>query len=141
MTSKKTIRVALGLMLALAMASAAAAAEHKNAQPTFASPADAVAAMVDAMRRQLPGTLATIVGPGSQAWLLSGDEIADHATMAKFVAAYDEDHGIEMSSEKRATATVGADNWPLPIPLVRSGGRWHFDGAGEIGRASGRARV
>jgi len=129
MTSTKMTRGAVALLIALALGSSATAAEHKTAQPTFASPADAVAAMVGAMRRQLPGVLATVVGPGSQAWLLSGDETADRAEMAKFVAAYDEGHGITMSGENHATATVGADNCPLPIPIVRSGGRWHFDGA------------
>ena len=85
--------------------------------------------MVGAMRRQLPGVLATIVGPGSQAWLLSGDDVADRAAMTKFVAAYDARHAIVRSGDDRATVTVGTDDWPLPIPLVRSGGQWRFDGA------------
>ena len=129
MTATKAIRCALGFVLALALASSVAAAPRESAQPGFSSPDDAVAAMVGAMRRQLPGALATIVGPGSQAWLLSGDDVADRAAMAKFVAAYDERHAIARSGENRATVSVGADDWPLPIPLVRSGGQWRFDGA------------
>jgi hypothetical protein len=27
---------------------------------------------------------------------------------------------------------VGADDWPLPIPLVKEQGRWHFDGAAGV---------
>jgi hypothetical protein len=131
MTATKAMpRFAWGLVLALAMsASGRAAGADKSAQPTFSSPDDAVAAMVGAMRRQLPGVLATIVGSGSQAWLLSGDDVADRAAMAKFVAAYDERHATAQSGENRAMVTVGADDWPLPIPLVRSGGQWRFDGA------------
>jgi hypothetical protein len=94
MMSTKAIRVALGLVLALALAASVAAAPDERAQPSFSSPDDAVAAMVGAMRRQLPGVLATIVGPGSQAWLLSGDDVADRAAMTKFVAAYDARHAI-----------------------------------------------
>jgi hypothetical protein len=130
MTSMQAIRVAFFWMLALAFTSSVDAAKaDKSAQPAFSSPDDAVAAMVGAMRRQLPGVLATIVGPSSQTWLLSGDDVADRAAMAKFVAAYDERHAIAQAGENRATVTVGADDWPLPIPLVRTGGQWHFDGA------------
>jgi hypothetical protein len=129
MRSTATTRRALAVLLAFALASHAVAAQHESAQPGFASPDDALAAMVGAMRRQLPGVLATIVGPGSQAWLLSGDDSADRAAMARFVAAYDERHAIARVGDDRATVTVGGDDWPLPIPLVRSGGRWRFDGA------------
>jgi hypothetical protein len=127
-TTKSIPRFAVGLVLVVALAASVRAADT-NAQPGFSTPDDAVAAMVGAMRRQLPSVLAAIVGPGSQAWLLSGDDVADRAAMAKFVAAYDERHAIARSGEDRATVTVGADDWPLPIPLVRSDGRWRFDGA------------
>jgi hypothetical protein len=129
MTTTKSIpRFAVGLVMALVLAASVRAADT-NAQPGFSTPDDAVAAMVGAMRRQLPGVLATIVGPGSQAWLLSGDDVADRAAMARFVAAYDERHAIALAGGDRATVTVGADDWPLPIPLVRAGGQWRFDGA------------
>ena len=123
-------RVAWGWVLALALVSGVnAAGTDARAQPQFASPEDALTAMVGAMRRQLPGALATIVGPGSQAWLLSGDDAADRAAMARFVAAYDEHHAIAPSGDNRAVVTVGRDDWPLPIPLVKAGNKWHFDGA------------
>jgi hypothetical protein len=119
----KSKRAALGVVLTLALASGAIA------QPGFASPEDALAAMVGAMRGQLPGVLTTIVGPGSRAWLLSGDDVADRAEMAKFVTAYDQRHVIAQPDGQHATVTVGADDWPLPIPLVRSGTQWRFDAA------------
>jgi hypothetical protein len=99
------------------------------AQPAFATPEDALAAMVGAMRRRLPQALATIVGPGSQAWLFSGDDAADRAAVEKFVAAYEKKHVVARQADDRATVTVGDDDWPLPIPLVRAGTRWRFDGA------------
>jgi hypothetical protein len=122
-------RAAIGLMLALVLASSASAGAGAAAQPSFASPQDALATMVAAMRRQLPGILSTIVGHGSQAWLLSGDDVADRTAMARFVAAYDQRHVISQPDEQHATVTVGADDWPLPIPLVRSGTQWRFDAA------------
>jgi len=118
-------------MLALALIAGfdRAAAAAPSAQPGFATPEEAVAAMVGAMRRQLPQALATIVGPGSQSWLFSGDDVADRAAVEKFVAAYEKRHVVARQGEDRATVTVGADDWPLPIPLVRKGTQWRFDGA------------
>lgn len=124
------MRHAGGLMLALAL-SASLATSHAAtpAQPAFATPEDAMAAMVGAMKRQLPQALASIVGPGSQAWLYSGDDAADRAAVEKFVAAYEKRHVVARQGDDRATVTVGDDDWPLPIPLVRNGNQWRFDGA------------
>jgi hypothetical protein len=129
--SRRFSRLAGGAMLALALIAGfdRAAAAAPPAQPGFATPEDAVAAMVGAMRRQLPQALATIVGPGSQSWLFSGDDVADRAAVEKFVAAYEKRHVVARQGEDRATVTVGADDWPLPIPLVRKGTQWRFDGA------------
>jgi hypothetical protein len=128
--SARLLRVAGRVLLALALvAGVAPAVAAGPAQPSFASPEDALTAMVGAMRRQLPGALATIVGPGSQAWLFSGDDVADRAAVEKFVAAYEKKHVISRQGDDRATVTVGDDDWPLPIPIVRSGTQWRFDGA------------
>ena len=128
---RRTIgRVAGGALLALALVSASSGlGAAPAAQPGFASPEEALTAMVGAMRRQLPSALATIVGPGSQAWLYSGDDVADRTAAEKFVAAYEKKHVIARQGDDRATVTVGDDDWPLPIPLVRSGTQWRFDGA------------
>jgi hypothetical protein len=85
--------------------------------------------MVGAMREQQRGVLAAIVGPGSQDWLFSGDAVADRTATEKFVAAYDQRHAIAKDGDDRATLTVGTDAWPMPIPLLRSGDQWRFDGA------------
>ena len=128
--SARMRRAAGALLLALALfASMGIAFAAAPTQPAFASPEDAVAAMVGAMRRQLPGALVTIVGAGSQAWLYSGDDVADRAAIERFVAAYEKRHVVARQGEDRATVSVGDDDWPLPIPLVRSGDRWRFDGA------------
>jgi hypothetical protein len=45
----------------------------------------------------------------------------------RFVAAYDARHSIARDALGRIVLTVGVENWPLPIPIVAGGGRWHFD--------------
>ena len=34
---------------------------------------------------------------------------------------------IDPANRNRAIITIGPDAWPLPVPLVRKGGRWSFD--------------
>ena len=128
--SGRTMRILGSAVVAAALlAGAGVAGAAGAAQSAFASAEDALAAMVGAMRRPSSGALATIVGPGSQAWLFSGDDVADRAAIEKFVAAYDKRHVIARQGDDRATVTVGDDDWPLPIPLVRAGAQWRFDGA------------
>ena len=47
--------------------------------------------------------------------------------IGRFVALYDEKHAIDQKSPGRAELDVGPDDWPMPIPLVESDGRWTFD--------------
>jgi len=34
---------------------------------------------------------------------------------------------IDPKNSSRAILSVGEDNWPFPVPIVNSNGRWHFD--------------
>jgi hypothetical protein len=105
------------------------AATAETAQSTFSSPEDAVAAMVGALRNGPLSAVTKIVGPRSDDWLLSGDEVADRAAAEQFVAAYDARHRIRREGASRAVLTVGVDDWPMPVPLVKMGMRWSFDAA------------
>jgi Protein of unknown function (DUF2950) len=111
---------------------------------TFATPDEAVNALVNAVRAEKLEDLRAILGPGSDKLLNSGDRVADTERRQKFVAAYDERHEIA-AVDGRMILKVGNDNWPLPIPLVQADGRWHFDteaGAQElIDRWIGRNEV
>lgn len=97
-----------------------------HAQQPFNTPAEAAAALVEAVRARDVARLRTILGAPARAILSSGDTVADAADRERFVVAYDNRHSV---SEKGDTATllVGQDEFPFPIPIVRSGGRWKFD--------------
>ncbi len=47
--------------------------------------------------------------------------------MEAFLRQYHEQHHIEKTGEREATLTVGKDNWPLPIPLLKGESGWRFD--------------
>jgi hypothetical protein len=105
------------------------------AQQAFASPEEAGAALVAAMKANDTRALRAILGPRGGKLVRSGDAIADEARRGRFVAAYAEASKVALEGDAKATLVVGKDEWPLPIPLVKSDGRWHFDatkGADEI---------
>ncbi len=112
--------------LAIALSSPAAHAE-KVVQKTFATPAEAVAAMVEAVKSDDATKLREILGPGSGGLIDSGDVIADGQRRKTFVANYDAANKVRMEGDARAIVLVGKDEWPMPIPLVKSADGWRFD--------------
>ena len=43
------------------------------------------------------------------------------------MAAFEEAHKIEMQGDAKAVLSVGKDDWPLPVPIVKRGDTWRFD--------------
>jgi len=146
---------ALGLILALLLTTtglAAAAPPSERAKAASAVAAQsfetteaAVDALVAAMRQERPDLLQAVLGPGSASLVNSGDRVADQQARRRFLEAYDARHALIEAAPDRMTLEVGDNHWPLPIPLVRSAGRWQFDseaGAQElINRRIGRNEV
>ena len=93
----------------------------------FSRPEVAAAALVAAARADNVAEMHKILGPGSVALLYSGDPVADEQTRNKFVTAYDAGHALEPDARGRMILSVGDNDWPLPIPIVKEGGQWHFD--------------
>jgi len=131
---------------ALAQGSASApaktAAPATAQQPSFASPEAGFDALVAALRAADAKQLARLLGPGHQRIVDSGDNAADKAVWAKFVADYDAKHAIQLDGDAKAVLVTGASDWPMPIPLVKRSGGWVLDAdAGEeeiIARRIGR---
>ena len=57
--------------------------------------------------------------PGSKSLVYSGDAVADRAAQEQFVKAYDEANKLEMQGDAKAILSVGKDEWPFPIPIVK----------------------
>jgi hypothetical protein len=98
--------------------------------PTYATPEEAVNALYQAAKAGDTGAMARIVGL-PQEDVASGDPPEDRARAALFVAAHDQFTKIVPESDRVARAFIGADNFPLCSPLVKTDdGRWFFDSAG-----------
>ena len=98
-------------------------------QRVFRSPASAAAALVAAARSDDLKEMAAILGPGGEDIVSSGDPVADNNNREDFTKRYDQMHRLAYNDEGQVILYVGADNWPLPIPIVKQGDGWVFDTA------------
>jgi hypothetical protein len=110
----------------LLLASAAIAATSSG-QQVFPSPAAAAKALVGAARIDDMAALSSILGGDAKEVLSSGDPVADNNARDNFVAKYDQMQRLGYDDRGRVILYLGADNWPFPIPLVKSGDGWIFD--------------
>ena len=95
-------------------------------QRTFASPKEAIKAMVEALKSNDVKALEAIFGPGSQDLIMSGDSVADQSGREQFLKMYGEKNSLEETADK-VVLSVGDEDWPLPIPIVKKDALWRFD--------------
>jgi Protein of unknown function (DUF2950) len=95
---------------------------------SFAKPADAAAALYAAAKRNDEAELLLILGPDAKEiveW--SNDANERREERAEFVRSFDQMHRLMKEPDSTVALYVGADNWPLPIPIVEYKGAWYFD--------------
>ncbi len=100
--------------------------------PTYRAAADA---FVSAVKADDNAALKEILGAQAQDLLSSGDTVADENGRAGFLKGYEKAHAFVHDSPDSVTLTIGSSAWPLPFPIVKSDGAWHFDalkGAQEL---------
>jgi hypothetical protein len=96
-------------------------------QKSFASPEEAVNALVVAVKADDKKETLAILGPGGKELIFSGDEVEDKAGREKFLKAYDDKNKLEKESADKMVLHVGSNDWPLPIPIVKKINVWVFD--------------
>lgn len=116
--------------LILELASCNTSDTPKAAQKTFASPAEAGAAFLEAAKSGDQAALLAIFGPDAKDVLFSGDAVKDKDALQDFVASYTQMNRWREIKAGGEVLYVGADNYPFPIPLAKtSAGQWSFDTA------------
>ena len=95
----------------------------------FPSASAAANALVEAAKSDNIAELFSILGPMSKDILVTGDVSADQKVRREFVAKTSQKMKLipRRGQPNEMTLVAGDDNWPLPIPLVRVGGKWYFD--------------
>ena len=103
------------------------AARPERLQASFASPGEAVTALVSALRAGDVERSKIVLGPGAGKVIQSGDPVEDSRARAEFLAAYDRQQRVETIGDDRAVLHIGERDWPLPFPIIRDQGGWRFD--------------
>jgi len=107
---------------------AAVAAPASFRQESFATPDEALKAVIEDLKADNLPDLVKIFGPSIEPILNSGDPVADRNARERFVAFAEEHHHFDGSGDS-LTLVIGKDDWPFPIPLKKVNDRWLFDTA------------
>jgi hypothetical protein len=119
--------VNLSLFSAVMLVLSGLALAQQPKQKTFVSAEEASQALFSAAQADDHAAMLEIFGPKGNEIISSGDLVQDKNTLDQFVAEYKEMHRVSPEPDGTTTLFVGANNWPLPVPLVRADGVWHFD--------------
>jgi hypothetical protein len=96
------------------------------AERLFASPEEAIKALHAATAARDQSVLVEIFGPEYQE-LSTGDKVQDANNAQRFAAAMAQNCNPVKEGDDKITLEVGTNNWPLPIPLIKTNGQWYFD--------------
>jgi hypothetical protein len=99
-----------------------------DAEKQFASPEDAIKALQTAVETKDEGALEEIFGPEFRS-LHTGDATQDANNREHFAQALAQGCNPVKEQDDKIFLEVGTNNWPMPIPLVKADGQWHFDTA------------
>jgi Protein of unknown function (DUF2950) len=113
----------LGAVVALSNGTAAQAGRQ------FASPEEAVKALIDTVRAGKVDELLAIFGPDGKELFESSDQATARQNRQVFTVAVREQWRLEDTSSDRKTLIIGNEEWPFPIPLVKRAKGWSFDTA------------
>jgi hypothetical protein len=121
------VLLALGLLCVISQAAPEAAATSK--QKTFDTPQQAVDSLLEAAASFQVPALKEILGPDSKDLIASEDPVLDKERMVDFAARAKAKKSIAVDPKDAnyATLTVGDDEFPIPIPIVKKDGKWIFD--------------
>ncbi len=104
----------------LALLASSATAAGQTATPrTFATPEDAVKALVDTVKTGNVDALLAFFGPEGRELAASSDPATARMNRQVFTVAVREQWHLEDATPSRKTLLIGNEDWPFPVPLVK----------------------
>jgi hypothetical protein len=95
-------------------------------QQLFSSPEDAARELVAATQAKNKESLTRIFGPRVKD-LLSGDPVSDAQDFAALTSFVSEGTNLKKESDQKVVLMIGQDDWPFPVPIIKTGTQWRFD--------------
>jgi len=99
------------------------------AQRTFETPEAAAQALIEAAKADDENALIDVFGEKYRSLVATVDHVEDQEDRERFARAASEYLVLRRNGNDKVTVVVGFNAWPLPIPIVRRGAGWQFDGA------------
>ena len=96
-------------------------------QKTFSSPDEASRALIRAVQSGNEEELLEIFGTDGKEIISSGDQVEDQKSRDTFAEKYQRMNRVVAEPDGTVRLYVGAENWPMPIPLVNRKNAWYFD--------------
>ncbi len=95
----------------------------------FDSPQKAADALIAAAAKFDETALVEIFGPDGEDVVFTGELPQDRQRAADFAAEAQEKTSVSVDPKtgSRAFVLVGNEEWPFPVPIVKSGSKWYFD--------------
>lgn len=97
----------------------------------FPSAEAAGSALIAAAEKFDTAAIKEILGPGSDDIIDTGEPYRDREVVIEFgsLGRAKQKIAFDPRTKTRAFLEVGDDNWPFPVPIVKSGRMWYFDTA------------
>ena len=116
------------LLFTALLASPAGTPATAPAQRSFDSPKAAADALAQAAAADDVPTLLSIFGPSGKKIVESADPVKDKNDRERFSELAKEKLDVEVDKKNphRATLLVGSEDWPFPVALVETKGKWQF---------------
>lgn len=116
---------------ALSLAAQQTTKKPATAQKAFDTPEQAAQAYIKAAGDFDVPAMLDILGPDGKDLITSQDSVQDKNRAAEFSAKAREKTTvtIDPKTKTRAALTLGNDDWPAPVPIVKRNGKWYFDTA------------
>jgi hypothetical protein len=104
-------------------------APSAQAQRAFNTPQQAAEALIQAAAIYDISELLEIFGPDGKDFISSADPVRDKSNAAAFAAKASERNVVTIDAKNitRAILSVGNDDWPLPVPIIKQSGKWRFN--------------
>lgn len=124
---KNSTAILIGILFSVSPAVSGASPR----QSAFATPKDALNAVITACEHNKTSELVKIFGPDGKDVVESGDPSDDADNRKAFAkAAHEKAEWIaDPANADKMILSIGQDDYPFPIPLIRLNGQWHFDSA------------
>lgn len=95
----------------------------------FETPQQAADALIKASDPYDMAALMSIFGPEGKSFVSSADPVRDKSLATQFAAEAREKTEVELDPQNKARAivSVGNEDWPFPVPIVKKQSKWYFD--------------